>query len=120
MPKKSMLLAIALLAVVGTASSEALRDPTRPDGWRTAANGATASTVNPSARMHLQGIFNRGGVRTAMISGQHVAVGDRVAGNEVVRISTDKVTLAVDGAMVELPVRSDTVKRSSEAVEVWR
>ncbi|PWB49921.1 MAG: MSHA biogenesis protein MshK [Nitrosomonadales bacterium] len=87
-----MLLALALAGGVAQAlASEALPDPTRPPveaGVETA--GAAAVASGPV----LQSVMIRPGRRTAVISGQLLAEGERFGGARLVRISEGEVVLA--------------------------
>jgi hypothetical protein len=78
-----------------------LRDPTRPSGWQVPQAGGNADGDGAQA-LKLQGTFNVGGLRSALVNGQRVRVGDLVAGAEVVDIRADKVVLDLNGERREL------------------
>jgi Tfp pilus assembly protein PilP len=81
---------------------DGMSDPTRPKGWRAPVHASAGQQVRPADELRLQGIFSVGGRRSAMLSGQRVRVGDRVAGAQVIGIDKNKVILRVDGETVEL------------------
>jgi hypothetical protein len=70
--------------------------------------------------LRLQGVFSRSGIRTAMISGRHVAVGDTVGGAQVTAIDSNKVTLMRDGHAIEITTRALAVKSPTQSDEVLR
>lgn len=94
-------LSITLLMASAFAAAELL-DPTRPHGWRASASIPAEAGPQPDDMLLLQGIFHRAGRRTAIINGQRVVIGDRVAGAEVLAIGRHGVTLRRKGERVEL------------------
>jgi len=95
------LLLFVVSAFSAWADDSALRDPTRPSGWQLPQHGESADG-DSTQDLKLQGTFNVGGTRSALVNGQRVRVGDLVAGAEVVDIHADKVVLDVDGERREL------------------
>ncbi|MGB5570938.1 MAG: hypothetical protein WBM81_16735 [Sedimenticolaceae bacterium] len=83
-------------------SERPLFDPTRPGGWQASGSGLVESTKQPLGALTLQGTFSQAGVRSAMISGRRVSVGDEISGAEVIEIDKHKVTLQIGGETVEL------------------
>ena len=79
-----------------------LFEPTRPGGWQASGSGLVETRKQPLGALRLQGTFSQAGVRSAMISGRRVSVGDEISGAEVVEIDRYKVTLQIGGETVEL------------------
>jgi MSHA biogenesis protein MshK len=106
--RRLLLLGAGVLAAA-TVSSEgtALRDPTRPSGWRAP---AAAEQAKQAPVMRLQGTFSVAGSRSALIDGQRVVVGDQVGGAKVLRIEKNKVVLRMEGETVELAALAAPVK----------
>lgn len=119
--RRMSLLLCALGAVQGAAAGDdaALRDPTRPSGWH-AAQDTSADGRRPVDALRLQGTFSVGGERSALVSGQRVLVGDRVAGAQVVGIDRNRVILRVDGETVELAAATAPVKSPSNGEQEGR
>lgn len=82
-------LILLLLSWAVGAQAQALPDPTRPPN---VSQGAGAEAELPSGPT-LQVIRSVNGVRSAIVSGQEVRVGGKVADQRVVRIDEDQVLL---------------------------
>lgn len=106
----TLLLLGSLATALADGGARPLLDPTRPGDWQAIGANAGETADQPTATLRLQGIFQAAGERTALISGQRVAVGDQVGTAEVLSIDNDKVTLNVDGKAVELASAIPTVK----------
>ena len=89
-------------------------DPTRPAGWRAPVVAQEAAEQQPDDALKLQGTFSVAGIRSAIISGRRVAVGDVVSGAEVVEIEKNRVVLKRDGETVELASATPSVKAPAE------
>ena len=111
----TVLLCILMTAQADTVS--ALRDPTRPSGWRAAEEGQEIDHGQPTA-FRLQAIFSHAGKRTAMISGRRVIEGDRIGDARVVRIEASRVTLEIAGESIELAAADTRVKSPTGENEV--
>jgi len=111
---------IALIGMVATlptalaAPQVEYLDPTRPSGWRAPAVAQEAAEQQPDNALKLQGTFSVAGIRSAIISGRRVAVGDVVSGAEVVEIEKNRVVLKRDGETVELASATPSVKAPAE------
>ena len=96
---KTIAAAIGLGAclVAGAAPAQALRDPTRPPAGLTAGQGGAARIAPAAPRApQLQSVLvsrQPGGRHVAVIDGETVRVGDRVAGARVTRIGQNEVEL---------------------------
>jgi hypothetical protein len=83
---------LALLAFARAAAAETLIDPTVPPvGYGEPVAAAAAAPPKPRLQMILRG---PGEVRTAVIDGRHVRVGDALGGAQVERITDRAVVLA--------------------------
>ncbi|PNF82743.1 Type II secretory pathway component [Stutzerimonas stutzeri] len=69
-------------------------DPTRPPA---ALIQATAEHKAPAAAMHLQGIFRGADGARAVLNGQSLRVGQRLADARVLAINTNSVLIERDG-----------------------
>lgn len=88
-------LGLAAMPIAGLADPFAsLPDPTRPSGWQ---DGAPANQG-----LVLQSTTVSASRRSAVVNGQRVAVGDRVAGATVTDIQTFQVTLQRAGRDITL------------------
>jgi len=105
---------------VGAVAATPLHDPTRPSGWQATQAMTDLRPGQGPAALRLQGVFSHSGVRTAMISGRRVAVGDVVGGAQVVAIGNNKVTLVRDGRTIELAAYAGQVKSPTQSEEVLR
>lgn len=92
-----LFLGLAALPVTGFADPFAnLPDPTRPSGWQ----DGIGSTANQG--LVLQGTTVYASRRVAVISGQRLAVGDRVQGATVTEIQPFQVMLQRGGRDITL------------------
>jgi hypothetical protein len=110
----------SLLCTVLTVEAEttsALRDPTRPSGWRAAEEAREIGGRQPSA-LELQAVFSHAGNRTAMISGRRVTEGDQIGDARVIRIEASTVILDIAGRPVELAAVTAPVKSPTTETEV--
>lgn len=98
----STLLLLASASTSAELSDSRLMDPTRPMGWQSSLAPVTESQAASARTLRLQGTFSAAGERSAVISGQRVSVGERVAGAQVIKIESNKVILRLDGETVEL------------------
>lgn len=96
------------LSAHAVANAESLQDPTRPAiGW----NAATQAEA-PSGPQ-LQAIRSQGGVRSAMVDGQTVRIGSKVADAVVTRIDEDRIWLRGPSGVQELKLFPEVEKRSN-------
>jgi hypothetical protein len=79
---------VSVSAVAGT-----LTDPTAPAraAVRAEAPGAVAAPSPPVAVLRLQGVWQRGTDRVAIVNGARVRAGDRVEGARVLAVLDDRV-----------------------------
>lgn len=109
MALRLMLLSLCCMAAQVPVHAESLPDPTRPAvGW----NNATQAEAAPSGPQ-LQAIRSQGGVRSALIDGQSVRIGSKVADAVVTRIDEDRLWLRGPGGVQELRLFPEAEKRSS-------
>lgn len=111
----TLLLSFLSLCGSATASDPALVDPTRPPGWGQTTGAATPERSPGAQALKLQGVINVAGRRSALISGERVGVGDFVAGARVVEIGRQRVTVQVDGELVELAGGFTSIKVPSDS-----
>lgn len=86
------LLGLAALWLCTSAQAQGLDDPTRPPpGFRGGAGAARAS--GPAEGLVLQSVIISDTNRSAIISGQHVALGGKIGAARLVRVSEAAVVL---------------------------
>jgi len=111
----SAALACAWLALPARAG-EALADPTAPPPPAAADPSPLASdAVEPARALQLQSVLISGERRIAVIDGERVRVGDRVAGAEVVAIEPSEVWLESAAGGIRLPLRRARVKARADS-----
>jgi hypothetical protein len=94
--KRDGLIGIALLALQSAAFAQVLSDPTRPPvGFDETAGAKPADS--PRASLVLESVFIHPDSRAAIISGERVALGQKIRGLRLVRIAETEVVL-LDGA----------------------
>ena len=76
-------------------SGEVLLDPTEPYGAKVKQK---TKVVAPRPKLTLNYIIGSGESRRAMINGQKVRIGEKVAGMEVSKIASDSVSLVHGGS----------------------
>lgn len=101
---------LAVCSSYGLATAAELLDPTRPAGWQAAATDSQQPLPTRPAALQLQGTFSADGEHSAMISGQRLGVGDRVAGAQILDIRTGLVVMEADGEQFELVYGIPAVK----------
>ncbi|MEX0740078.1 MAG: hypothetical protein WD071_12115 [Pseudohongiella sp.] len=102
---------------------EVLRDPTRPFAVTGASRGSSGNAVDGDRSLSLAGLAQRnftvtfirdgGSSPMAVINDQRVTLGDLVEGATVVAISSDAVTLSVNGLEQVINTFGPTVKEVS-------
>lgn len=112
-----LLCGVLSLAASVPVYAQELRDPTRPGGWQPAVAERVEFAREDRVPLHLQGMFSVAGARSVMINGRRVAIGDRVAGAEVVEIGPDTVVLDANGRRLELAYQLSAVKAPVEKTE---
>lgn len=105
---------IGALALAGAVRAQALSDPTRPPAG---ASPGSARTVAASSALVLQSVLIRPAARAAIISGEYVALGQKMGALRLVKVAETEVVLQ-DGAerrtlklfpgVNKSPVRSET------------
>ena len=99
------------LVAICAAHAEPLPDPTRPAvGWNASAQAASV----PSGPQ-LQAIRIQGQARSAMISGETVYVGSKVAGALITRIDEDRVWLRGSQGVQQLKLFPEVEKHMTSS-----
>jgi hypothetical protein len=88
---------IALLVLQSAASAEGLADPTRPPAGFNPASGGAKPAETALSPLVLESVLIHPDARTAIISGERVALGQKIRGLRLVRIADTEVVL-LDGA----------------------
>ena len=91
-----------------TAFGEVLKDPTRPPEYRNSTNGAG---TNAAPRFVLSSTLIAPGRRLATINGKSVAVGDQIAGAQVVAIESSHVAMREGAREFVLELAANNFKR---------
>jgi len=109
MALRLILLSLCYLGAYTSAHADTLPDPTRPAlGW----NAATQTEAVPSGPQ-LQAIRSQGGVRSALVDGQNVRIGSKIADAVVTRIDEDRLWMRGPGGVQELKLFPEADKRSN-------
>jgi hypothetical protein len=90
----------ALAALVPCAAAQQLGDPTRPPPgfYSGAGNGAGSGAGAGEAGLVLQSVMISDSGRSAIIDGEHILVGGKVAGGRLIKVSeTEAVVLLGNG-----------------------
>jgi MSHA biogenesis protein MshK len=82
------------------------RSPSKAPPTRTASRGSSRSGKRSDNALRLQGIIYRQSNPSAIINGQPIFIGEKIAGAKVVAITMNSVTLDVGGAEQVLPLRN--------------
>ncbi len=88
-----MAAALAAMALAASAHAESLPDPTRPPPAILVPANAAGDTAEPTGGLVLQSVLIAPDRRSAVISGQAMAVGDAVGGLRLMRVAAAEVTL---------------------------
>ena len=116
--RMARLLACAGLVTVSAAAGT-LVDPTAPAraAVRATAPGATPAPSPPVAVLRLQGVWQRGTDRVAIVNGARVRAGDRVDGARVLAVLDDRVQVrGADGRTETLRLQPRIRSAASEFV----
>ncbi|HUW29967.1 MAG TPA: hypothetical protein VMV97_15340 [Sulfuriferula sp.] len=103
------LLPFAFFLAPSTSAADALQDPTRPPAELSMPQGG-AGALAPSGPQ-LQSVQISARQRSAMISGQHVKVGDKIGAARVVMITENEVVLKGGNGLQTLKLFPDVGKR---------
>ena len=103
-----LILALGVSAGGEAAYAQPLLDPTRPPQ---ALGTAPASDATPASSTRLQSVLLSSGRKLAVIDGQTVPLGGRVAGATVVEISPGQVVLSRGGQNQTLKLHPAAEKR---------
>jgi MSHA biogenesis protein MshK len=110
-----LFLAGAVLSTAGGA--QALTDPTRPpSGFNLAEAGAKVAESAPAALV-LESVLIHPHARSAIISGERVALGQKIRGVRVVRIADTEVVLLDGGARRTLKLYPSVQKKPSPSAD---
>ena len=108
---------LAAMALVTSAHAESLPDPTRPPLAVLAPAGAVGDAAEPAGGLVLQSVLIAPDRRSAVISGQSMALGDTVGGFRLVRVAAGEVTLeGLEGSRT-LSLFPDVHKRKPHAAD---
>ena len=111
----SLLFAAAALST--TACADGLSDPTRPpSGFDLAASGAKAAESAP-APLVLESVLIHPDSRLAIISGERLALGQKIRGLRLVRIGEAEVVLLDGGERRTLKLYPGVQKKSRSSVD---
>ena len=95
------------------AGAQGLTDPTRPpSGFNLAEAGAKAAESAPAALV-LESVLIHPDVRSAIISGERVTLGQKIRGQRLVRIADTEVVLLDGGARRTLKLYPSVQKKPS-------
>ena len=98
-------------AAICAAQADALPDPTRPAvGWN-----ASAQAQPISSAPQLQAIRIQGQQRSALISGESVHIGSKIAGATITRIDEDRVWLRGPHGVQQLKLFPEVEKQNIPA-----
>ncbi|HTS54884.1 MAG TPA: hypothetical protein VMH26_16555 [Burkholderiales bacterium] len=87
-------LAAALALAAGAAYAEGVSDPTRPpSGFHVGSGHGPARSSEPRGGLVLQSVLIYPDARSAIISGEHVLLGQKVRGLRLVRVAETEVVL---------------------------
>jgi hypothetical protein len=90
------LLGLAALWLCASAQAQGLNDPTRPPpGFR--GGGAAARATGSSEGLVLQSVIISETSRSAIISGEHVALGGKIGAARLIKVSEAAVVLLTGG-----------------------
>lgn len=104
----------ALVALPLLAAAQGLDDPTRPPpGFQAGAVKPAAGAVAPAQDLVLQSVIISDAGRSAIISGQLVAVGARIGNARLVRVAESEVVLLTGGARRTLKLFPGVQKRAA-------
>ena len=102
---------LTALALAVAVQAESLPDPTRPPPAILAPASAAGDAAEPAGGLVLQSVLIAPDRRSAVISGQAMAVGDAVGGLRLVRVAAAEVTLEGLEGLRTLSLFPDVRKR---------
>ena len=112
-----LLIACGVWSIAAAAQAQALPDPTRPpSGFNLAESG-----VNPAmavvAPLVLESVMIHPDVRSAIISGERLTLGEKIRGQRLVRIGDTEVVLLDGGQRRTLKLYPGVQKKSPAAAD---
>ena len=109
---------LAAMALVTSAHAESLPDPTRPPLAVLAPASAAGDATEPVGGLVLQSVLIAPDRRSAVISGQSMALGDTVGGFRLVRVAAGEVTLEGHEGSRTLSLFPDVRKRKPHGADL--
>ena len=107
--------ACALAFVAGAGWCQELADPTRPPAGFYV--GAGPARPGESGGLVLQSVLIFPDVRSAIISGEHVSLGEKIGGQRLVKVSETEVVLLDGGLRHTLKLFPGVEKRPSSGTD---
>ncbi len=108
---------LAAMALLASAHAESLPDPTRPPLAVLAPASAAGDATEPVGGLVLQSVLIAPDRRSAVISGQSMALGDTVGGFRLVRVAAGEVTLEGHEGSRTLSLFPDVRKRKPHGAD---
>ena len=108
---------LAAAALSAAACAEGLSDPTRPpSGFNLAVTGAKPEESAPAALV-LESVLIHPDLRTAIISGERLMLGQKIRGMRLVRIGETEVVLLEGGERRTLKLYPGVQKKPASAAD---
>ncbi|CAM5220682.1 hypothetical protein [Alishewanella longhuensis] len=99
---------LLLLSALGILGLPAKADPTRPPTL--AGAGVNAGTERAEQALMLQLIIKNADGYRAMLNGQMVKAGDRLAAYRVLNITAERVVLVSENGQIQLTINNNSIK----------